>query len=349
MALLELTLAVGLLQATSTITPQGLGLQMDVPQSWKAVQRKGSLQLLLPPTLGGGRIELFTANFKKEPETWQAIESAMAAQLKRELVRQWQEELLGVPLLLTQTRWAAGDSSLAGLSGLLYAWTPRKLLFRLQTKEDAFAEALTAWRGVLATLRTLDGRLPAVEDPAKPWDPAELQKPAAPVPRTRLEAPRSGQKAVELAPIAVPAVAGGRPAELRIPAGWTAQKTGDFEYALEHPDLPFPIRVEVFSTLDSPAPERTLLRASSDSLRRFTTVEKRVEGNPEANRAGASVRQVWRYGRGESGPVWTLEAVGSKERLYWLASAHGDGTLPAPLQKLLSSLLQSMSLEPANP
>ncbi|MCA1996198.1 MAG: hypothetical protein LDL56_03105 [Armatimonadetes bacterium] len=349
MALLELVLAAGLMQATTTISPPGLGLQLDVPKDWKSVQRKGAMQLLLPPTLGGGRIEIFSANFKKEPETWQAIEAAMAAQLKREVVRQWQEELLGVPLLLTHTRWRAGEANQEALSGLLYAWTPRKMLFRLQTSEAGFPDAVVAWRQALSTLRTTDGRLPVAEDPNKPWDPAELQKPITPAPKTRLEPPKSGNRPAELAPVAVDTTVAGRAAVLRIPTGWMAEKAGDFEWSLRHPELPFPIRVGVFSTLDSPAPERTLLRASSESLGRFARVDRRNEPKPETNKAGALVRQVWRFGQGDAGPLWTLEAVGSKDRLYWLASAQGEGAIPAGVQRLIASLLQSMSLEPTNP
>ncbi len=349
MALLELALAAGLMQATTTVSPQGLGLQLDVPKEWKPVQRKGTMQLLLPPNLGGGRIEIFSANFKKEPETWQAIEAAMAAQLKREVVRQWQEELLGVPLLLTHTRWTAGEAGQAALSGLLYAWTPRKMLFRLQTSEAGFPDAVVAWRQALSTLRTSDGRLPVAEDPGKPWDPEELQKPATPVPRTRLEPSKTGKRPVELAPVTVEAIVAGRSAQLRIPTGWIAEKSGDFEWRLRHPDLPFPIQVGVYSTLDSPAPERTLLRASSESLAAFARVDRRDEPRPDANKAGALVRQVWRFGQGDAGPLWTLEAVGSKDRLYWLAVARGEGVLSNATQKLIASLLQSMSLEPANP
>lgn len=349
MAVLELALAAGLMQATTPVSPLGLGLQLEVPKDWRLVQRKGATQLLLPPALGGGRIEIFTANFKKDPDTWQAIEAAMAAQLKREVVRQWQEELLGVPLLLTHTRWKAGEASHAALSGLLYAWTPRKMLFRLQTSEEGFADAVVAWRRALSSLRTSDGRLPVAEDPDRPWNPEELQKPIQPAPRTRLEPPKSGSKPSELAPIAIEATVAGRSAQLRIPTGWTAEKAGDFEWSLRHPEVPFPIRVGVFSTLDSPAPERTLLRASSDSLARFGSVDRRVEPKAETNRAGALVRQVWRFGKGDAGTLWTLEAVGSKDRLYWLATAQGEGSIPTGVQKAIASLLQSMSLEPSSP
>ncbi|MCX7798905.1 MAG: hypothetical protein N2109_01015 [Fimbriimonadales bacterium] len=349
MAILEL-LAIGwIAQSGATITPPGLGLQFDVPKDWKVVQRRGTMQLALPASFRGARVDIFSASFKKEAETWLAVEAAIANQLKREVVRQWQEELLGVPLLMTELRWRQGESQQAALSGLLYAWTPRKLHFRLQAPEESFAEAVVAWRNVLSTFRTVDGRLPAPEDPDKPWDPAEAQKPSVPLARTVLEPRRSGTTRLELAPRSLETVVAGRPVELRLPEDWAADRAGDFEWTLKHPKLPFAVKVGLYSTLDSPAPERTLVRVSAESLRGFREVTRREEPPASPNRAGATLRRVWRTGQGPAGPVWSLEAVGSKDRFYWLVSVSREGTLGNEERRIVESLLQAMSLEPVSP
>src|SRR5690606_2842666 len=85
--------------------------------------------------------------------------------LGRTIDRQWQEVILGVPLLLTRMFFVRSGEKMSTQVGLLYSATPEKLNYRLTVNAEKAEEAEAAWRGALSNLRTLGGSLPGVENP----------------------------------------------------------------------------------------------------------------------------------------------------------------------------------------
>ncbi len=327
-----------------------IGLSFRHPSNWKVEKTRAEVRFVIP--LAGvdtqAALGIFAASFLGETQTWLDSQRQMNENLRHETLRQWTEEILGVPLLLTKSRYQTGGRVEIALSGLLYARSPRKLLFRLSAPESAFEEAEFLWRKAMETLRTLDEKLPQPEDPGRAAETNSAKpasNPAKPPTITVLGSTRKSEPVK--APIGVPLKTAGRSMMLRIPEGWTSEPVGESGVNLKHASLSGDVSVRVFSLLDSDPAARALMKASNESLKLFDKVSRREDVLPKANRAGAKAGYVWRTGENAQGQLAVCDAAGESEGFYWLLRWTYRGAASTDLRKLVMDLIGQMSVEPA--
>jgi hypothetical protein len=338
-------------QQSKTYTSPELGLSFTYPADWTVQENKRLGETRLTMGQAGSSLAsyvlIYASATRDSIEQWQLIQETVAKQLRLTMEKQWQEELLGVPLLLSRTRMVQGAEPTTMLTGLLYTRTARKFHFRLVAPSQSFDEAERKWREVLLTLQTTSGELPKVEDPsvAKPEDPTKRPPVEKPKPITRLTPEKTVVK-VRRAEKSLSVAAAGRPAVLYYPENWEISVSGNRLQATSG-GLRGTLQVEVFSTLDSPQPEKALLRASGESLASFRSVTSRQD-QALANHAGARCLYVLRTGVSQSGgKIVTLEATGASGDLYWLIRYRADpGEHFDSDRGRLMDLIARMSVEP---
>ncbi len=333
---------------TATFTDKRLGLSFDHPATWivgKPEKNSTKVRIPIAGTTESADLEIYRGAFASPPDIWQTSQLRLNEQLRRRVTRQWEQEILGAPMLLTRIEFEAAGRPMNTLTGLFYTRSPEKLLFRLTAPASEFDKAQYEFETAMQTLRTVSGGLPQAEDPDRRPDPqAPAQKPAEPPPpRRRLETNAPTVKLVK-APVVIPATVSERNVELRVPSGWTAEAGDGGGMTLRHPSLSSQIRLSLHSTLDSEAAMRTLLRASGESLKDFQKVSTRQEDEPKANQAGCTVVAIWRTGVAASGNLTTLDATGAMGEFYFLVSYRPQNVAD---RKLLEALLNAVSIEPA--
>lgn len=328
---LSLAIVVGLMGLQPAETPQAatgpqtwsseeLGLSLQHPASWTVEKRDISTVFLLPAAPGGDApiIEIFKVNFRRAADEWQTIQAQQAQVMRRELDRQWQESVLGVPLLMTQISYRDGGLRMVNLNGLLYADTPNKMLFRLTAPSDAYDSALAAWREVLLSLRTLDNQLPTAEDPTRPeQDPVETETaPVRPATTVTLR-PQGGFNGTPvLGDVGLRTAVGGREVIVRLPTGWVATEV-DGGWTLRNAAVPGDVELSLGAeAADMPA-IRAFLILTNASLEEFDSVRVRKEPLPKLNRAGASLFVMERYGKKGEEERAIVQAVGGANGFYW--------------------------------
>lgn len=350
---------------TATYANEWIGISLNHPTDWKVASKKQDAWVTIPLKAGTmvAGLNLVAATFNGETDVWQKSQEHINNQLGFEVMRQWQEEILGVPFLLTKVRSGPGklasatkavpalpkDQPLITLIGLVYSATPRKLMFRLTAPEGGYDDAEFLMRSSLQSLRTLDGKLPQPEDPNRKLDPNE-PPPTAPVrPPARTvigSKPEESNGAKARAENVFEAEAAKKKIGFYFPAGWTVEKAEDGKLNLKSAEPPVTLTLELNSTLDSDPPLRALMKASAESLKSFDTVARRDENTPRTNKAGALVIRVWRTGQAASGLLWSFESVGGTPEFYYLLKARGVGELSASVRSALEDLVEKISVEP---
>lgn len=353
--------ALSVLSGDKLFQSPALDLQFTYPDVWKVQKTRVGFVFTIPVQGDpkGATVEVIEASFRDAREKWQEAQLKVNENMRRAVDRQWQEEILGVPLLLTKISYTQQGTAVTSLVGLLYSATPSKLQFRLTAPTVSYDEMEMGWRNVLLNLRTISGTMPAVEDPSKPAPPEPKKgdtkpdtKVNAPVPKPkppiRLEPAWKSQGKRTLAPVPIECRAGGRATVLRVPNGWSGSLQED-RIVLTHPEVAGSVVVEPLSTIDSPAPERKLILSAGATISAFTAIQRREDLPPIRNRAGATVLVVRRIGSSAAGPRTEVQAVGSLGELYWLLTYQaGGGDVFQRDRKLLETLIQTMSLEPAS-
>ncbi len=324
-----------------------LGLVMTHPKTWQITQIKKTTDFkILMPIEGSSQkalLELFNVGFNSEKEIWQLSQKGINDRMKREIMRQWEEELLGVPMLLTKVSYTDKEGPHIMLTGLIYSRTPKKLMFRLDAAPDDYDKAEFAFRETMNTFRT--GRPWTPEDPTQKPDPkiGKISQPPAVVTN-----PKSldGEIKMTKPKVAIPIDLGGRKLELRIPGEWAGKVNEDGSVTLTNPEVGPQIRVFLASTLDSEPPGRALLTASSKTLEDFAKVIKRDETAPERNRAGATFSSVWRSGTNAKGDLYTCDAVVLNGDYYAVVAYRTESVSKIGSErKQVESLLQLMTVE----
>jgi hypothetical protein len=322
-----------------------LGFSMKHPATWQVSTKKGDSRILIPiaDSKEHAILEIFSALYRSDPEIWQTTQLRVNEQLKRTVHRQWQEEFMGVPLLLTKISYEDRGEPKVALIGLLYTATPRKMNFRLTSAAGVYDTVEYEVRSALQTLRTIDGSLPTAENPNRTVDTAQTTRPPV---ITRIDGGPLPPKEIHKGEVAVEATAAGRPVVLRMPAPWGAVADGEW-FVLRHPDLKGALRVDVASVLDSDPAIRGLFKASTGSLDLFEKVARRDENRPVQNRAGAQTSAIWRTGASSTGPLTTCDAAGWLGDFYWLLEYRLAGEAGPEDRKLVEALIDGMSVEPS--
>ncbi len=351
MKIAALFLLIGLQQAASTVEYKNpeLNLAFSHPKSWEfKTDKKGVTKVTIPTGTPGSTasMEIYSVAFNGEGDAWQNVQKEFLKQMKRDVVRQWQEEILGVPMLMTRGGYEEKGNQMAMLTGLMYSRTPRKMLFRLIAPAAAYDAIEFDLRSSLQSLHTINGALPLPEDPNRKITPEDtVVKPVEAPPKvTVIERSKPKDKLVKGSQ-SLDFQAGGKPVKLQFGPGWTAERDAAGGYDFHNPAVAGSIHIIVNSTLDSDHPEVAMFKASGLALNDFEKVTKRDETNPAANKAGAFVSTIWRVGTSSKGAITSCEAAGMLGDFYWLATYKLDGTLPEAGHKAVELLFSSMSVE----
>lgn len=144
-----------LCQAQNRVFEESLvGYAFEYPEKWTLKKDVGvsTIEIPLP---GGARAiaELSVDQVRSSAVQWQEGQAQIARVRSQEVERQWQDEVLSLPVLLTRIK--AGDEK--HLLGLLYTERLDKLTFRLTMPADQSEVAEAAWLEAFRSLRVLYG------------------------------------------------------------------------------------------------------------------------------------------------------------------------------------------------
>lgn len=290
------------------------GFQFTYPQEWKRTNGREKVTLTIPydDVKRTAQIEVFAVTFWSDIQIWQTAQAAAAKTDNREVVKQWQEEILTVPILFSKTKWndAAGEPMIADNS-LIYAATRKRLAFRVVANAADWERTEAHFRNLLQSLKWESG-IPKVIDPSKAeqeyfvpegrsketiWRvPAKL--PVAPVP---------GDQKVEATASTIALL-------VRFANPWKATP----ELAFTHPEVAGTVSVRAYTALEADPPGQAVIKAGARSMEAFDKVAKRDEKGPLTNRAGSTYAVIVREGTGKGGPLLSLDAVVSSGDYYLL-------------------------------
>jgi len=332
------------LQDTKTFSSSDLDLSFKYPKNWSLTSKKGDIKISIPIERGHAVVEIFATSFRSTPEDWQTIQANVNKTLRRELLQQWQEEILSVPLLLTKIRYQEGAEEMQSLIGLLYSARAKKMLFRLTSPSHQFAAVETAFREVLQSLQTTSGELPKPDNPETPLNPEAL-KPVTPrKPPVSLGGGSKSNPKGSLADQRYVTKSGGVDVELCYSKGWqVVASEGRFE--VKNTKLLGQFLLEINSEIDSAKPHKALMDAAGKTLGQFSKVLSREETNPALNEAAASVWFVVRRGTTDLGDFVVWNAVGSKAGHYWLATYRGTYSQYQKDRRLVEEFMNRASVE----
>ena len=331
-------------------TVLGTGFAFVRPASWKVqnLKREQRVTIPTPAAHGPAIMHFYTVDWRYSTSDWQDTQVQVASELKRSVDRRWEEEILGIPLVLTKTSGvdAKGVPDVV-LTGMFYSASKNKMLFRLTCPAEDFDVANKAWHDAFQTLRTTDGSKPSADDPSKKLTPDELApKPSGPLPVTQLGGAGQMKKPVKGAVI-VPGKAGGKNALIHLPSGWSAVAQKDGGWLVTGKTLTGQLTMSLASTLDSDPVSTALLKLSGASLSDFTQVKDRTDIDDQPNKAGGHVSAVFRSGTTAHGQLTSFEAAVTTGDLYVLFHWSSVGPLTGADRKALNELLAEVTVDTA--
>lgn len=320
---------------------QASGFQFIHPAAWKVKQTKLKTVFEIPvgKDTKAGRMEVLSTAFHEPSENWNTYQREAVDIGKRRMDRQWQEEILGVPLLLTQSTGAAKAGEETSLTGLLYSMTDQKMFFRLTSSAALFPEVEKQWREAILSLRTTNGELPKPENPDRP-KPVKT-KGKKPDPGKTISAPVDNKppkptKIDVIKPlwesnlkgarpdVIIETAAGGASVILGLPSGWEAKAEGE-KFLLSHPKVKGKIVLEVLALLDSPDPMGKLEAAANGDIANFDKVTKRVDSKPVRSQGGLKLTSIVRMGLIGQDQAFATYAIGETQNYYWLGTYYAKG------------------------
>lgn len=325
---------------TKTFQSKPHNLQLDIPVSWKVQPTRNGTNFIVSGTKSASRVELYVTNYQGTSDDWQSLRKQVNSDMGRKIDRQWEELLLGVPLLMIRVNYndpkEGGDISM--LDGLLFANTSRKFQFRLYAKPDEVGGVEEQWRQCLTTLRTMEGSLPDKEDGV--FNPPASEPVVRPGEAIRLK-PRDRSE-VKLGPVSVPFSVSGRSGEMRLPEGWKV--SGEAERrTLTHKDFPGEVSVLISSILDSAPPQTAILDEARRGADRFKSVSSRENFGPVVNKSKTNYWLTVRKGRTDSADLFQMIAVVDVKDFYWTLKFEGtDLKSSKATQRKLEELLNAM-------
>jgi len=341
-------------QDTQTYSDPDLGLSFTHPSTWilnsadpktkgHRKHKKDDTVDFKVPIQGSDQsadLMIMRASFSGSAEVWQEVQADANKNMKRDVQKQWQEEILGVPLLMTKIGYTDKGETKTTVTGLLYTATADKFLFRLTGPATDFDKAQYEFDNTMQTLHTLDNTMPKAQEANKPVEKEDdrglkhIIINFAPPPKFRL------------APVAVPLVVSTKDVVLRVPKGWVAKDVKGNTLVLDNPELGYPIQITVSTALDSDPPSVALSKASGLSLQDFQTVTKRYDTPVSVNGGGCTIQATWRDGAGAHGKLMSMDAAGVSGDFYFIATCR---PVPGPTylaqKKLIDDLLAQIGLD----
>lgn len=304
--------------ATKEYRDNDLGLIFQYPQEWRLTKTRLGAQFEFLTSEGAtARVTITRTPFRESKDQWQRYQRDIEEAARREVLDQTEEELLGVPLLLTRTRYTGPDGIFRQLKGLLYSRTRQKLNFILEAPESAFPGAETSWRGTWNSFRTITGELPVAEgtpESTNPTNPAqEAERQVYTLTDPKGEAAAAGSNRLLETRVEVPGPSGTE--TIALPEGWTAEAR-DAVIVLRNPAVQG-TTVLTLSLGDNAFARRVMNNLNREALKRFDTVALRKEESIAENQNGAQVLSVLRQGTSPGGNLILLSAVGGQSFGVW--------------------------------
>lgn len=363
---IALALILGGTPAKKVYVDSTLNLKFTHPAQWtlKNERAKTTLRVPLKDKKSFATIVITDLGFFESIDKWTEYQADAAKSAGHAVTRQWQEDLMGVPILMTQVRYQDKKSDVTSLSGLLYSRTDRKMYFRVIAPSDEYDAVAADWRSVLETLATIDGtelkieeagRVPIKNPKAKPEKgprkavSVPLDNPTFKPTKTIVIKPEDLPVPVK-APadsIALTATAGGAEVTFYVPNMWRATWTKD-HWTLTHPQLSGSLYLEPASELDSPSAEMRMEQLGATLQESLKTTTKRADSRPHTGKSGLEIRDFSRTGQAASGPAFQLIFSGRKKDVYLVgtyAAADTPGAMTSA-KRLIDDLLNRIVVIP---
>jgi hypothetical protein len=307
---------------TSDFRDANLNIAFTYPNRWKITKKdKREVRFEIPFGAGtrSGELVVIRTGFRGQPEDWQSLQKTTNELSNRAIVRQWTQDLLGAPLLLTQVNFDEKGDSMTMTSGLFYTNVPSKMLFHLKVPVSMQDQMAFEWQQTLESFRTLDGSNLASEDPSKPVvarKPVDTVAPRRPVPDPTTKATKIVSARVRQFEVS------GRKLEVTLPEGWTYGEIATSKFSVMDPRTKLSVAFDLQLRVDSESPEVWLLGWAAKDLARFSTVASREDAEAVPTKLATSYGYTIRTGASIS--------VVTKDSAFWSAAGYvssADGYL----------------------
>lgn len=272
-------------------------------------------------------VQLMSTEMDFPKEEWQSVNREVNQQNNREVIRQWEEELLGVPLLLMRVRDSKPQEPQIILSGLLYGARKQKFLFRLYAPESVAESAEQQWHTVLLSSNTLSGKLPSEALPAE--NPSATIDTGGGEVRVEILKPATGEPSKAEWGTVSTLVDEQHGLHFYSPEGWTFKENSLSNGA---------IRVNLVVGLGSDQVVRTAwLKQSGEALDRLAKVTSRIESEPAFTKAAFKGGTLIRRGVSEDKEIVQWLAYGASNGNFFILEWSGT---PAEFEAAKDSLAQ---------
>lgn len=339
-----------LAQASSTkpLSLPEVGLQMQIPNEWRVQTERVRQVVTFASAEGPVRVEIFSTRYIQPAADWQQMQRTVNEQMERKVERQWEEEILSVPLLMTRVSYAERGTPTGLLVGLLYSNSDNKFHFRLTAPAAGYENAESLWRSALLTLRTTTGSLPRTEDgvPEAPAanTPNRRQPTPAVVPTVRMS--ENARKPDAMGPGRYGFTVSNRSGVLRFPQGWQMGESDPVQ--LLGRELPSGIAVQFYSTVDSPPSGVFVMQEINKELGVFEGTTQRENFGPKRNAVGNQTFSMRRTGTVGGKPTMHYRAIVDNGSFYaYLKYESQDPKQFARDYRTLQRLLDRLGLEAA--
>lgn len=331
---------------TKIFSDSDLGLTFQYPETWQLTQERYATVFTIPlEDEKTATVQIFRSQFRQSAEDWQRIQSDVAGSMGRVVDRQWEETILGVPVLMTRVLFQESGDRFGVVVGLFYTASPFKFNFRLTAPYEHLNGAEQQWREVILSLRTTSGDLPQREDPNRPLPTQATQQNTQPdrprnvnvlTPRTNTRDPVRTENRVraELDEVTY---------NVFLPNEFVLARRSDGMY-IEHPSLPSAGKFEFQVGADDRA-RAFLNRAAGQSLSKFNAVELREDTPAAVSHAGARVSRVFRRGTADGNPLWMLHSAGSCDGVFWFVEFTGSEPMTKQQSDAVEALLRVLYVE----
>lgn len=312
-----------------------LGISFQYPRSWN-LRKEKYMTVLTWRTKAGreARAQWVPTVYRDTAALWQQLQVDVAANRNDKIVRQWDEELLGVPLLLTRVERAEKGRTYSVWGGLIYSRTPTKLNFRVYSAPEDANETEEEWRKVLLSVRTEAGDTPLAEMPGSKIEPVKPKDPDLPVVVWSTTSGVTKPKPIR------------GTKRLKIDGfyaycndEWTVEGS-----ALTISKLKGTLTIEARRTRAGTG-MRAFLAASGEQLNVLDQVDRREEKSSRINQAGYTFWEVIRSGQAKGKPTVLGLWAGQLDDNMWFVSYQGDEASLRADRPLIESLVNALSVE----
>ena len=318
------------------------GFQFSYPKEWKLTKSRDHITFTIPydDVKRSAQIEVYAMTFWSDIQIWQTAQATAAKTDHREVVKQWQEEILTVPMLFSRTQWTAksGDQMMADNS-FVYAATRRRLAFRVVSQAMDWERTEANFRNLLQTLK-YNGGIPKVLDPSKPEQEMFVPEGRSKetiwhIPAKLPVDPVKGDQAVETTASTIALI-------VNFGSPWKASS----ELGFTHAEVVGTVTIRAYTSLEADPPGKAVMKAGARSMEAFTKIDKRYEKGPLTNRAGATYAFIMRQGTGKDGPLVAIDAVISSGDYYLLLHwESSDAKAAGGAKDKVLELINSLSVE----